>query len=116
MSHRIRIWGIFLAGMGFLWLAFQVPVYTPLVEKELKAKLEKYRSDQWESCKKRAREQASHEVDSMIIAWAKANRDTISRPVKPDKPLAPEILNPQDSTPIAPLFNGQDTTKEQILE
>ncbi|MBK8490642.1 MAG: hypothetical protein IPL49_07020 [Saprospirales bacterium] len=109
MSRFKRIPVFLLAGLGAVFFAFQVPVFSPLVQQELDKRLEEYRQDQWRVCKKRALEKASLEVDSLVIIWAKANRDTLDRPSRPDKPQAPERLMPKDSTPVAPLFNGKDT-------
>lgn len=93
-----------LAVLALLLIAFQAPVNPLLVQQELDRRLEEYRKDQWEECKKRALEAAALEVDSLIIQWAKANRDTLDRPIKPAKPLPPERLSPKDTTPIEPLF------------
>ena len=109
MRHLKRISIFFLAGLGFILFAFQVPVFSPLVQQELDKRLEEYRKEHWLICQKRALEQASLEVDSLVIVWAKANRDTLDRPSKPEKPLVPERLIPKDSTPVAPLFNGKDS-------
>lgn len=91
--------------IGFiLFEAFQTPTFTPLVKQELDKLIDQYRVDQAKFCKKRALEKASYEVDSLIIIWAKANRDTFDRPQKPVKPEEPFRLTPKDSTPVKPLF------------
>ena len=106
MNRRLPYIVLFIA---LLFAAFQVPVSSDLVLQELDKRVKKYREEQREICKKKALEAAAHEVDSLIIEWAKANRDTLDRPEKPDKPLPPERKAPKDTTPVRPLFNGQDT-------
>ncbi|MCB9285287.1 MAG: hypothetical protein H6563_14540 [Lewinellaceae bacterium] len=110
--HTPRIGWFLAAGAVLLLFAFQVPTLTPLVQKELDKRLQDYREEVWRACRKRALELASKEVDSLVIEWAKANRDTFNRPAKPEKPLEPERLLPKDTTPVAPLFNEQDTLKD----
>lgn len=96
----------------FLITAFQesppLPL-SPLAQQELEKRLQDYRDEQWAFCQKRALDRASHEVDSLIIVWAKANRDTLNRPLIPPKPEAPERLSPKDSLPVAPLFPAKDS-------
>jgi hypothetical protein len=93
---------------ALLLAAFQTPIYTPLVQQELDERIAKYKTDQWKACQKRALEAAVLEVDSLIIQWARANRDTLDRPEKTAKPVPPEPKTPRDTTPVRPLFNGQD--------
>ena len=89
-----------------LFGAFQTPTVTPLVKQELNELIQAYRDDQWEQCNKRALEKAAYEVDSLIIIWAKANRDTLNRPLKPIKPEEPPRLAPKDTTLVKPLFDS----------
>lgn len=92
--------------LALLLIAFQEPIQTDLVRQNVAERVEEFRSEQRALCRKRALEAASIEVDSLIIEWAKANRDTFGRPPRPDKPLPPEPLLPKDSTPVRPFFNG----------
>ena len=103
MKKLIPISAVLLLGL-FLFGAFQTPTVTPLVKQELDKLVQQYRQDQWELCKKQAIEKASQEVDSLIIVWAKANRDTFDRPQKPVKPEEPLRLTPRDTTAVGPLF------------
>ena len=106
MRKGITIAAVLLFGL-LLFGAFQTPTVTPLVKEELAKLLEEFRHDQWEQCNKRALEHASREVDSLIIIWAKANRDTLDRPAKPLKPEEPQRLAPKDSTAVGPLFRKE---------
>ncbi len=110
MRKGVPISGILLAGF-FLFGGFQTPTVTPLVKQEVEKLVGEYRRDQWRLCNKRALDHASVEVDSLIIIWAKANRDTLDRPQKPVKPGEPPRLNPKDSTPVAPLFQKDSLKK-----
>lgn len=92
--------------LALLLIAFQEPIQTELVKQNVTERVEEFRREQWALCRKRALEAASKEVDSLIIEWAKANRDTFGRPPRPEKPLPPEPLLPKDSTPVRPFFNG----------
>jgi len=96
----------------FLIMAFQEsnpPALSSLAQQALEKRLQDYRDEQWAFCQKRALDRAAHEVDSLIIVWAKANRDTLGRPVVPDKPALPERILPKDTVPVAPLFSKEDT-------
>ncbi|MFZ2899935.1 MAG: hypothetical protein WA004_15015 [Saprospiraceae bacterium] len=95
-----------LIPLALLFLAFQEPLLTELVRQNVAERVEEFRREQRALCRKRALEAASKEVDSLIIEWAKANRDTFGRPPRPEKPLLPEPLAPKDSTAVKPLFNG----------
>jgi len=103
MRKLIPIFAALLAGL-LLFEAWQTATFTPLVKQELEKLVAEFRQDQAELCKKRALEKASLEVDSLILVWAKANRDTFDRPPKPVKPEEPIRLTPKDTTPVGPLF------------
>lgn len=79
-----------------------------LMDKELQRKIAEYRDAKIKACQEEAFRQATKIVDSLVIAEAYFDRDTLSRPPKPIKPdeKAPEIKGP-DTIQLKPLFEGK---------
>lgn len=79
-----------------------------LMDQELANKIANYRSAKIKSCEEEALRKATQIADSLIIAEAFYERDTLSRPPKPIKPdeKAPEIKGP-DTIQLKPLFEGK---------
>jgi len=79
-----------------------------LMDKELTRKIADYRLAKIKSCEEEALRKATHIADSLIIAEAYFERDTLTRPPKPIKPdeKAPEIKGP-DTIQLKPLFEGK---------
>lgn len=79
-----------------------------LMDRELADKIANYRSAKIKSCEEEALRKATQIADSLIIAEAFYERDTLSRPPKPIKPdeKAPEIKGP-DTIQLKPLFEGK---------
>ena len=75
------------------------------IQMHLNEKLQKYKSDSGKKCRQKAIDQATQIVDSILIAQARNIRiDTVQRPPKPIKPTRPNILTPNDTTPIRPVI------------
>lgn len=79
-----------------------------LMDQELNRKLSDFRANKTKVCAEEALREATRIVDSLLIAEAYYDRDTLSRPLKPDRPdeKAPEIKVP-DTIPLKPLFEGK---------
>ena len=75
-----------------------------LIAIEVNKKLEKYEKTVLKKCREQVLEDAVLVVDSILIARAKAQRDTSSKPPKPDKPDRPAIIAIEDTSEIAPLL------------
>ncbi|MDX2067445.1 MAG: hypothetical protein SFV55_03405 [Haliscomenobacter sp.] len=79
-----------------------------LMDGELQRKIAAYRKSKIDACREEAFRQATKIVDSLVIAEAYFDRDTLARPPKPIKPdeKAPEIQGP-DTIQLKPLFEGK---------
>jgi len=65
-------------------------------------------------CREELMENANQMVDSILIARAKANKDTIAKPPKPFKPEPPDAFLLEDTFAITPLLKDsipQDSMK-----
>ena len=92
-----------------------------LMDGELQRKIAAYRKSKIDACQEEAFRQATKIVDSLVIAEAYFDRDTLARPPKPIKPdeKAPEIKGP-DTIQLKPLFEGKrkkvkvDTLRKKV--
>jgi len=101
------------AGLLFLCTACSKKDYTAeevqiLMNQELNHRLVEYRKAKLKACYDEAFQAATHIADSLLIAQAYFERDTLSRPPKPIKPTEgiPEIKGP-DTIALKPLFEGK---------
>ncbi|MFT6337058.1 MAG: hypothetical protein ACI86M_001924 [Saprospiraceae bacterium] len=77
----------------------------PLVQQNLKEKLEKFKNTILRKCKREAIEAAEIFVDSLVSVELKLQaNDTIFFPAKPVRPMLPEKIILNDSTDIDPIF------------
>lgn len=78
-----------------------------LVQQKLQERIDAYRNTKLKKCKSDAYKEAAKQVDSILIARARAERATqIERPAKPSKPTRPDKLQPKDNTEVKPLIEG----------
>lgn len=77
-----------------------------LIQERLQKRIFEYEKSVKQNCDNLVMERATEVVDSILIARAKASRDTIAKPPRPNRPNRPELLPPTDSTPIAPLLQN----------
>lgn len=82
-----------------------------LIAQEVQKRVDALVESKYERCMEELLENANTLVDSILIARAKAEKDTIKKPMKPTKPLPPEPLVLEDSSAIKPLLQRQDTLK-----
>ncbi|MBR9922772.1 MAG: hypothetical protein GYB31_18225 [Bacteroidetes bacterium] len=85
--------------------AWQQVSKADLREQRLQSRLENYRKASIEKCLEVIYEDAAAIVDSIMIERARAKRDTIGKPPKPERPDKPEIIPPKDSTPVRPMVD-----------
>jgi len=104
---------LLLLGLLFLLAACQESkkklTKADVIDMAVEDKVQVLLTNKRERCRTEALEQAAAIVDSILIARAKASKDTITKPPRPVKPERPEILAPADSTPIRP-FLSKDTS------
>ncbi len=85
---------------------FEIP---PLVKKELKIKLDKYKQTILKKCRDKAIEEAEFYIDSLVAEELKFQAsDTLKFPAKPIRPNLSEPIILNDSTEIAPIFKEQE--------
>ncbi|MCB0663948.1 MAG: hypothetical protein KDC24_14470 [Saprospiraceae bacterium] len=75
-----------------------------MVQDTLKEKLEAFRIKELTECREDALKVATIKVDSILIARAKASKDSLNKPPIPDKPTRPDLLNPLDSSEVGPIL------------
>lgn len=105
--------------MAFLLLAVLVtgckqkpPTKTKeqVIQERVQERLDRWKADMIKSCVRDIEERAVALVDSTIIANAKANRDTAGVPPVPGRPVRPDFIPPEDTTPVKPfLRTGKDS-------
>jgi|GEM_PF-3034452 len=99
-----------LIGLGLIVLvatSFQVtknPSRMDLILERLDTKVTEFIAVNKQKCIEKALEEASMQVDSILLARAKSSRDTLNKPTRPTKPDRPEVLTPKDSLELAPIF------------
>ncbi|HMQ60965.1 MAG TPA: hypothetical protein PKE06_09865 [Flavilitoribacter sp.] len=79
------------------------------VEEKVLERLNNYRRIIEKNCREKALEEAGMMADSILIAAAREQRDSMDRPEKPEKPERPELKRPAEELPLKPLF--RDTVK-----
>lgn len=88
------------------------------MQAELTSKIAGFTNSVNKTCRNRVLERATVVVDSILIARAKAMRNTLEKPPKPLRPERPEFRNPIDSLPVKPLLKKdgiyQRTKKDSV--
>ena len=89
-----------------------------LKEIEIEKQIERYSTKRMATCYRLAIEKAGQIVDSILIARAQSMLlvDTITKPPKPSKPIAPEAKIVEDTTPIAPLLDRTELEEQNEKE
>ncbi|MEM9889105.1 MAG: hypothetical protein AAF849_24725 [Bacteroidota bacterium] len=75
-----------------------------LIEMEVEKRINRLINNKGERCKQELIDVANTIVDSILIARAKASKDTIPKPPKPFKPDQPDAFLLEDSFAIQPLL------------
>lgn len=82
-----------------------------VIQEKLDERFERWKEDLNQRCLDQAMDKAIAIVDSTIIANARLNRDTAGKPNVPLRPVKPDFVMPDDSTPVKPLLrNSKDTS------
>jgi hypothetical protein len=76
-----------------------------VIEEKTQERLDEYRYVLDKRCRERALEEAGRQADSIVLAIARAQKDTLSRPLRPVRPERPELKAMEDSLALAPLFD-----------
>ena len=109
----------FISMLGLCGLIFFVAACGPgkpakskreVIEERVAKKMAIWRSNFQKRCRRRAMEEATALVDSILIATARSKKDTVDKPVKPLKPNFPVFEVPLDTTPIGPVIPSEKDT------
>jgi hypothetical protein len=76
-----------------------------LIEQEVTLRIQQIMKNKKQRCLQESLERASTIVDSLVIARAKLDKDTLSKPPKPEKPLPPNRLTLKDTLQIKPFLS-----------
>ncbi|MEL6717600.1 MAG: hypothetical protein AAFP82_02710 [Bacteroidota bacterium] len=85
-----------------------------LIAEKVEERVQRLMSNKYTRCREELMEKANTMVDSILIARAKANKDTITKPPKPFKPDQPDAFLLEDSFAIQPLL--KDTLLQDSIE
>lgn len=75
-----------------------------LITQKIDEKVKRWRVSTERKCTERVLESAASLVDSILLARARLDVDSIPKPLKPTKPLKPIIKVLKDTLPIAPIL------------
>ncbi len=75
-----------------------------LIEQRLEDRMLNYTTTLNKKCMERVMEEAARVADSILIAEARLKKDTIGKPLRPDRPKMPEIKKSTDTAALTPLF------------
>ncbi|MEM9848085.1 MAG: hypothetical protein AAF847_09375 [Bacteroidota bacterium] len=120
---RLPLWFCCLIGLLFSLLQLSCEEPPPsiskeeLIAQEVQKRLKRLIKNKSQRCNQELMDQANIIVDSILIARAKADKDTIPKPPKPFKPEQPDAFLLEDTFAIRPLLLDTlpvDSTVEQI--
>ncbi len=90
-----------------------------LINHEIEKRLAEFTAKKKKECKEKLLEMVDNKVDS-ILMYDDLNlllgADTSAVKAKPSKPLRPEVLKPNDDTPLEPLIKNEDDILNEIKE
>lgn len=76
------------------------------IAQKIEEKVKRWQNSMREKCKENVLEAAAAIVDSILIAQARLDVDSIPKPDKPVKPQMPVIKKLKDTLPIAPILDS----------
>lgn len=85
-----------------------------LIAEKVEERVQRLMDNKRIRCREELLENANQRVDSILIARAKANKDTIAKPPKPFKPDQPDAFLLEDTFAIVPLL--KDTLLQDSIE
>ena len=85
-----------------------------LIQQELLNRIAVYKETRQNKCMEALFQEASEIADSILLLEARNSRDSSDKPPIPNKPLKPEIIAVNDTTPIEPFLNLKDSTISSI--
>lgn len=110
----LTIISILVIGLGSIWWTFssfqketsieEKPTKEDMIAAAVQDRIDIFTKARKKACTEDRLADAVLRVDSILIARAKSQRDTVNKPDKPFKPEKPEILILEDTTPIAPIL------------
>lgn len=85
-----------------------------LIDEKVEERVQRLMNNKQIRCREELMENANRLVDSILIARARSNKDTIPKPPKPFKPEQPDAFLLEDTFAIIPLL--KDTLLPDSLE
>lgn len=98
---------LFFVAFGFLNCTPEQGDRKAIVRAEVDRRLFEFRKNKLKTCQEELMKTATSQVDSLLIERARLNKNDLEKPAIPEKPLAPEILSPLDSSPVQPILEGE---------
>lgn len=77
-----------------------------IIAQKLEERVNRWKNSMQTKCKERVLDEAAALVDSILIARARLDVDSIPKPEKPIKPPMPVIKELKDTLPIAPILDS----------
>jgi hypothetical protein len=77
-----------------------------VIAQKIEEKVKRWENSMREKCSENVLEEAQALVDSILIARARLDVDSIPKPEKPIKPQMPVIKELKDTLPIAPILDS----------
>lgn len=78
-----------------------------MIRTEVERRLSEFRKNKMKTCREELIKTATLEVDSLLIERARLNKNDLEKPEIPEKPSAPEIMSPLDSSPVQPILEAK---------
>ncbi len=79
-----------------------------MIDEEVERRLSEFRKNKSKTCREELIKAATLEVDSLLIERARLNKNELEKPEIPEKPIAPEIMTPLDSSPVQPILEEEN--------
>ncbi len=107
---RYMVFSLLLLGLLACEEEISEEAKAALIAAEVQKRVVALTESKYDRCMNELYESANTIVDSILIARAKMEKNTIKKPSKPNKPEAPAPLKLRDSTAIKPLLPSRDSS------
>lgn len=104
LKYSIAVWGVIFC---FSSCMPDQGDRKAMIREEVERRLTDFQKNKLKTCREELIKSATLEVDSLLIERARLNKNSLEKPTIPEKPSAPEILSPLDSSPVQPILEGE---------